>query len=71
MSTSSERLATFKNHLGSYNMAAASNFFSIVAGVGAGTGTYSPAPHVILASAHAVQVAQYVFFLTMSHLWFF
>jgi len=41
MSTASQRLTTLRNHLQLPNMAAASNFYSIVAGVGAGTGTYS------------------------------
>jgi len=38
MPTASKRLQLHRQHLRSANMAAASNFFSIVAGVGAGTG---------------------------------
>jgi hypothetical protein len=38
MCKASKRLATHTNHLQSINMAAANNFYSIVAGVGAGTG---------------------------------
>jgi hypothetical protein len=40
MSTASQRLTTTRSHLRLPNMAAASNFYSIVAGVGAGTGRY-------------------------------
>jgi hypothetical protein len=42
MSRASERLSATTNHLHSQapNMAAANNFYSIVAGVGAGTGKY-------------------------------
>jgi short chain dehydrogenase len=38
--TVSERLANYRNHLESNKMAAANSFYSIVAGVGAGTGVY-------------------------------
>lgn len=38
MSTAAQRLILTSNHLQSQNMAAASNFYSVVAGVGAGTG---------------------------------
>lgn len=42
MSTASGRLISISNHLQSSNMAAASNFYSIIAGVGAGTGQLHP-----------------------------
>jgi hypothetical protein len=42
MSRASERLEIHNKHLQSSNMAATSNFYSIVAGVGAGTGTIYP-----------------------------
>lgn len=42
MSTALQRLTYYRNHLNhlNQNMAAANNFYSIVAGVGAGTGTH-------------------------------
>jgi hypothetical protein len=44
MSTASERLTVHCNHLQNNNMAAASNYFSVVAGVGAGTGMQTQTP---------------------------
>ena len=60
MSITSERLASYRHHLEFKNMAAANNFFSIVAGVGAGTGQYWQSFNSEC-NTHVSQDAPYVF----------